>query len=81
MRSLVRTDPGNLVWTEMSEPRLPGPLVAVVRPLVITDHRHSATPNGRQVWQLIAHDGILKDRGMGAGPANLPPAQFENIRI
>ncbi|RIK98042.1 MAG: dehydrogenase [Proteobacteria bacterium] len=36
MRSLVRTDPGKLSWTEAAPPRLAGAREALVRPLVVT---------------------------------------------
>jgi alcohol dehydrogenase len=36
MRALTRTDPGKLAWVEAPEPRLEGPLEAIVRPLVVT---------------------------------------------
>jgi alcohol dehydrogenase (cytochrome c)/quinohemoprotein ethanol dehydrogenase len=54
--------------------------VAAVAGALVTDIRHSAALNSDKQWQLIVHDGLLKDKGMVGWAGEYTPEQIEAIR-
>jgi alcohol dehydrogenase (cytochrome c)/quinohemoprotein ethanol dehydrogenase len=54
--------------------------VAAVAGALVTDIRHSAALNSEKQWQLIVHDGLLKEKGMVGWAGEYTPEQIEAIR-
>ena len=54
--------------------------VAAIAGALVPDLRHSGALNSDKQWQLIVHDGLLKDKGMVAWAGEYTPEQIEAIR-
>lgn len=54
--------------------------VAAIAGALVTDLRHSGLLNDQKQWQLVVHDGLLKDKGMVGWAGEYTPEQIEAIR-
>lgn len=53
---------------------------AAVGGSIVPDLRHSATLNDQATWQMIVHDGALKDNGMVSFASIFSAKEIEDIR-